>query len=51
MSTEQNFKVSLLPLPEKESSLIKDIDTSVLPIEKESALVNNLESECITLVG
>ncbi|KAF0748949.1 zinc finger MYM-type protein 1-like [Aphis craccivora] len=52
MLIEDNFKVSLLPLPiEKECSLVKDIEKSVLPveIEKESVLVKNSESECITL--
>ncbi|KAL5246457.1 hypothetical protein ACI65C_013865 [Semiaphis heraclei] len=54
MLIEYNFKVSLLPLPiEKEYSLVKDIEKSVLPvkIEKESErkLVKNSESECITL--
>lgn len=54
MLIEDNFKVSLLPLPiEKECSLVKDIEKSVLhvEIEKESVLVKNSESECITLVG
>jgi hypothetical protein len=36
MLNEDNFKVSLLPLPiEKECSLVKDIEKSVLPVEKE----------------